>query len=97
MDFTNFTTVVDWVQVLTKAKLPGRDNQSIQPPQWFALGPGGAKGKTCDGAVRPHATALPLAFTLAWPHTHTHVGRGNVCSVSTVRGVYVFCVLRRDL
>jgi hypothetical protein len=97
MDFTNFTTVPEWVQVLTKAKLPGHDNQSTQPPQWFALGAEGAKGKTCDVAVRPLGTALPLAFALAWPHTHTHVDRGNVCSVQTVSVVYVFCMLRRDL
>jgi hypothetical protein len=81
MDFTNFTTVPEWVQVLTKAKLPGLDNQSTQPPQWFALGPGGAKGKTCDAAVWPHATALPLAFALAWPHTHMWIE--GMCAIST--------------
>jgi len=51
MDFTNFTTVPEWVQVLTKAKLPGHVSESTQPPQWFALGPEGTKGKTCNAVV----------------------------------------------
>jgi hypothetical protein len=65
MDFTNFTTVPEWVQVLTKAKLPGHDNQSIQPPQWFTLGPEGSIEKTCDATVRRLVIALPLAFASA--------------------------------
>jgi hypothetical protein len=79
------------VQVLTEPKLPGHDNQSTQPPQWFVLGPEGAKGKTCDVAVRPLATVLPLAFALAWPHAHTCRQRECVQCVDCECRV---CVLR---
>jgi len=60
-------------------KLLGHNNDSTKPPQWLAMGPKGAIGKTYYIAVRPRAIALLLAFTLAWPHTHAD--RGNVCSV----------------
>jgi hypothetical protein len=85
MDFANVSMVPKWVLVLTKAKLLGHNNDSTKPPQWLAMGPKGQpKGKQTDYvAVRPHATALPLAFTLAWPHTHTQTE--GMCAVCRLR------------
>jgi hypothetical protein len=94
MDFANFTMVPKWVLVLTKAKLLGHNKDSTKPPQWLAMGPKRAKGKT--NLLR--CCALTFAFTLACPHTQRQreCVRCVNCECSCVF-VYVFCVLRLDL
>ncbi len=75
MDFANFTMVPKWVLVLTKAKLLGHNTDSTKPPQWLAMGPKGAKGKTnllrcCPASC--YCAAVRCRLLSLWPgHTHT--------------------------
>jgi hypothetical protein len=73
MDFANFTMVPKWVLVLTKAKLLGHNTDSTKPPQWLAMGPKGAKGKTNLLRCCPASCYCAAAcFHSLSTHTHTH-------------------------
>jgi hypothetical protein len=89
MDFTNFTTVPEWVQVLTKAKLPGHDNQSTQGSLWDQREPKGKLATLPSGLL-----LLRCRLLLLWPsHTHTHTCRQREC-VQCVDCKCHVCVLR---
>jgi hypothetical protein len=74
-------------------KLLGHNNDSTKPPQWLAMGPKGAIGKTYYIAVRPHATALQCAVACFHSGLAAHTRRQKEC-VQCVACECRVCVLR---